>query len=225
MEKGGRIVEEVDSAHVAVSREIARERNQDKLRASRSNRHAKVLVGRTIGERREKLETKNERMAARKKDKQKYFIRVISASVGFLILLIILIALISFFLSQGTEPPSAPIVPEPVITAEPTIEIIDASTSSVSKNITSRMKNYIGLMELDFQSYGYRAIKATLPVGSIREVDFTLDGYNGYIKTSIDRGAGVTAEDADRMLRYLAEQGIGEFEYIDVRIDGRAFWK
>ena len=66
---------------------------------------------------------------------------------------------------------------------------------------------------------------AIIPSGSIREIDFYLDGYSGYIKTIIDRGAGVSVEDADRMIRYLSEIGVGEFTYIDVRIEGKAYWK
>ena len=185
-----------------------------------------VLVGRTIGEKREKLETKNERAAARKKDKRKYLTRVISVSLGFVILIVILIVLATTFLYQKVEPLSIEEnVPESTLSAEPTIEIIDASTSAAADKITSRMRNYIGLIESDLKSYNYQPIKAIIPAGSIREVDLYLDGYTGYFKTTIDRDAGVTAEDIDRMLRYLAGQGITTFEYIDVRIDGRAFWK
>ena len=41
----------------------------------------------------------------------------------------------------------------------------------------------------------------------------------------IDRGTAVSVEDADRLLRYLAGQGITNFEYIDVRLPHKAFWK
>ena len=87
------------------------------------------------------------------------------------------------------------------------------------------MNNYIGLLETDLKSYNLKPIKAVIPQGSIRQVNIYLDGYTGYLKATIDRGAGVTAEDADRMLRYLAGQGIADFEYIDLRLDGRAYWK
>ena len=187
-------------------------------------RSSRVVVGRTIGEKREKLETKNERAAARKKDKQKYWLRVTMVSLGFVILIAILIVLAVVFFRQDSDQPV--VTPEPVITeAEPTIEIVDASASATGGKITSRMKSFIGLIELDLKSYGYQPIKAVLPAESIREVDIYLDGYNGYFKTTTDRDAAVTAEDIDRMLRYLTEQGITDFEYVDVRIDNRAFWK
>ena len=87
------------------------------------------------------------------------------------------------------------------------------------------MRSYIGQAEIDFKDLGYHPVKAVVPSGSIREVDFYLDGVNGRIKTTIDRGTGVTIEDADRMIRYLTSIGVGEFEYIDVRVDGKAYWK
>ena len=87
------------------------------------------------------------------------------------------------------------------------------------------MNNYLGLLELDLKSYGYQPAKAVIPQGSIRQVNIFLDGYTGYLKTTIDRSSGVTAEDADRILRYLQGQGIADFEYIDLRLDGRAYWK
>ena len=64
-----------------------------------------------------------------------------------------------------------------------------------------------------------------IPTGAIREVDFYLEGYDGFIKTTIDRDSAITVEDADRMIRYLADKEISVFEYIDVRVDKRAYWK
>ena len=43
---------------------------------------------------------------------------------------------------------------------------------------------------------------------------------------TIDRGTAVSVEDADRMLRYLKTIGqIENYTYIDVRIEGKAYWK
>ena len=107
---------------------------------------------------------------------------------------------------------------------KPTIEIIDEATVSGSR-ISERMKDYIGQAEVDFRAVGLVPIKAVVPVNSIREIDFYFDGKPGFVKTIIDRGTAVTAEDAKRMLNYLESQGITDFEYIDVRIDGKAYWK
>ena len=45
------------------------------------------------------------------------------------------------------------------------------------------------------------------------------------IMDTIDRDSAISVEDADRMLRYLSGEGISDFTYIDVRIDGKAYWK
>lgn len=187
-------------------------------------RGGKIVVGRTIGEKRERVETANERAAAREKDKRKYRTRVITVSIIFVALIAILVVLARIF---WPTPPEEPVIaePEPVLTAEPTIEIVDESANSTGGKITSRMNNYIGLLETDLKSYGITPTRAVIPQGSIRQVNIYLDGYTGYLKATIDRGAGVTAEDADRMLRYLQGQGITDFEYIDLRLDDRAYWK
>ena len=182
-----------------------------------------IMSGRTIGEAREHLETANERAEARTKDKRKRAARIIMVSGLFLTLVIVLGLLIHNFISQEREEAA----PEPtvVITKDytPTIEITDESGSR--EGITNRMKEYVGMVESDFQDLGYKAVKAVLPTGSIREIDLYLDGHPGFIKMLIDRDAAISVEDADRMIRYLAGQGITEYTYIDVRIDGRAYWK
>ena len=87
------------------------------------------------------------------------------------------------------------------------------------------MNTYIARAEKDFRDLGYTPTKAIIPSGSIREVDLRLDGYTGFIMMTIDRGSAVSAEDADRMIRYLSGMGVSDFSYIDVRIDGKAYWK
>jgi len=183
-----------------------------------------VRVGRTIGEAREKLETASERTAAHKKNERNRRIRLISTIVGFVLVIGIIILAIGFFIN-GREPEGySP--GEIEVPFAPTIEVIDEDSSAAAGGgITGRMKEYIGQAEADFRELGYTPVKAVIPTGAIREVDFYLDGYNGFIKLIIDRETGVSVEDADRMIRYLAGQGIGDFTYIDVRIDGKAYWK
>ena len=182
-----------------------------------------VVVGRTIGERREKLETKNERIAARKKDKKKKATRVILTVIGFIILIVVLIVLYFAFLRP--DEPILPNTPTAEVVTEATIPIVDEGTGGSSDMITARMKTFVAEVEQDLKSYGYHPTKAVVPSGAIREVDFYLEEYPGFVKTVIDRGSGVTAEGIDRIIRYLVEQGNTEFEYIDVRIDGKAYWK
>lgn len=205
------------------------DKEQPKLVNRHEHKKAVFVAGRTIGEKRERLETKRERAAAREKDKRKKRIHFIVVTAGFIVLIAILVVLIVYFLRQEVttlepEPAVQPVVEQPS-SSEPTIEIIDDSNPSGEGKISSRMKTYIGYLESDVRAYGYKPIKAVIPVGSIREVDLYIEGCSGYFKTTIDRDAAVTAEDIDRMLRYFAGQGIAEFEYVDVRVDGRAFWK
>ena len=178
--------------------------------------------GRTIGERREHLETASERVAFHKKIKFWQRTRLIFTSLAFLVViaLAIYICVLIFHHDDVILQPTSSVV----IPYSPTIEVIDEDTTAGGR-ITSRMKEYIGQAEADFRDLGYTPTKAVIPVGSIREVDFYLDGYTGFIKMIIDRGTGVSVEDADRMIRYLSSQGISDFQYIDVRIDRQAYWK
>ena len=192
-----------------------------KLVRRRENRKATFQLGRTIGAKREKLETANERAAARKKDKRKNSLRIIMTIIGFAAFAVILVVLFKNFTNSSDQ---APAQPDEVIDYTPTIEIIDEAAATGSQ-LTSRMLKYIGRAEKDFRDLGYTPVKAVFPSTAIREVDFYLDDYPGFIKLTIDRDSAVSVEDADRMLRYLADKGITEFTYIDVRIDGKAYWK
>lgn len=199
------------------------ENQQPKLAKRRLNKNSRIKSGRTIGERRERPETSNERQEARKKVKKRQTFRVGFTVVLFTIVAIAAIILVVIFLKNRAtnEAETAPTVV--VKTYKPTIEIIDENAAA--SGITTRMSEYIGQLENDLKDLSLTPVKAVIPAGSIREVDIYLDGHTGFIKTTIDRGTGVTAEDTERMLRYLREQGIGEFQYIDVRIDGKAYWK
>lgn len=197
--------------------------NQPKLARRSLNRKSTIKSGRTIAEKREHLETASERAAVHKKAKLKKRVRLIIATVAF-VLAIVLVAWLFAFIANGQREGQAFLSSTVTVPYTPTIEIIDEDSKDAS-SITARMKEFIGQIEADLREFGLTPTKAVIPSGAIREVDIYLDGYNGYIKTIIDRGAGVTAEDTDRMLRYLSENGITDFQYIDVRIDGKAYWK
>lgn len=194
---------------------------EPKLVRRRANRHSAIKAGRTIGERREKLETSNERMLARKKDKRKKRFRVLSVSISFLAIAgILAILYFNFFGTKNSQVADAPSGDYSL-----TIEIIDEDPSAAREGISSRMRSYIGQAEADFRALGYTPTKVIVPASSIREVDFYLEGQNGFIKMTIDRDTAVSAEDADRMLRYLSGIGVSDFQYIDVRLAGKAYWK
>ncbi len=193
-----------------------------KLARRKENRRSTIKSGRTIGEKREKLETASERASAHKKIKRQQTVRIALVVASFVIVGVGLFYLGTFFLGDKTESPTHTSV---VIPYSPTIPIEDQDAGQDGAHITSRMKEFIGQLESDLRELGYRPIKAVIPTGAIREVDFYLDGVPGFLKTTIDRGTGVTAEDADRVIRYLKGEGITSYEYIDIRIEGRAYWK
>ena len=198
------------------------ENPEPKLARRRLNKHSKIKSGRTIASAREHLETKNERMEARKKVKKRQTFRIGFTVALFVIVSGVVVFLVVLFLKNRAENEIETTPTTVVKTYKPTIEILNENTNS---GITTRMSEYIGQLEADLRDQGITPVKAVVPATTVREVDFYIDGYNGFIKTTIDRGSGVTAEDTERMLRYLKEQGISDFTYIDVRIDGKAYWK
>jgi hypothetical protein len=198
------------------------ENPEPKLARRRLNKHSKIKSGRTIASAREHLETKNERMEARKKVKKRQTFRIGFTVALFVIVSGVVVFLVVLFLKNRAENEIETTPTAVVKTYKPTIEILNENTNS---GITTRMSEYIGQLEADLRDQGITPVKAVVPATTVREVDFYIDGYNGFIKTTIDRGSGVTAEDTERMLRYLKEQGISDFTYIDVRIDGKAYWK
>lgn len=192
-----------------------------KLVRRRENKKSTFKLGRTIGAKREKLETANERAASRKKDKQKNFVRLVSTICIFAVLTVILGSLLSAFFDREAENADELFFGEDN-NIDPTTEIIDEENAN---EITARMKLFIARVEKEFKMLGFETKQAVVPKGGIREVDFYLEGAPGFIKTTIDRNPAITAEDAERMIRYLSEKGITEYTYIDVRIEGKAFWK
>lgn len=198
------------------------ENEPPKLARRGMNKKSTLRSGRTIGEQRERLETASERTAKHKKREKKQKARLILTVLGFLGVVALAIFL-TIPLFDGREEPTY--TPTVVVPYAPTIEVIDEDLMTTGGEITSRMKEYIGQAESDFRELGYTPVKAVIPSGAIREVDFYLDGYTGFIKLVIDRGTGVSVEDADRMIRYLESIGVTDFAYIDVRIEGKAYWK
>ena len=195
---------------------------EPKLARRRENRKSSIKIGRTIAEKRERLETKSERAAAHKKNKFKKNLRIVLTVIGFITLAAALVGLYFSFRKTETELEELSRTDQ---VSKPTIEIIDEAATSTGSSLTNRMLEFINQVSSDLRTYGIIPTKAVVPSSSIREVDFYIDGYNGFLKTTVDRGAGVTTEDADRMLRYLKEQGISDFTYIDLRLSGKAYWK
>ena len=200
------------------------ENNPPKLARRKENRRSSLKSGRTIPGRREQLEKASERTAAHEKIRKKQTFRLVVTILGILLVFASIIGFGVILSKRESQEDQVSDSPSTTVTYKPTIEIIDEDAISGSM-VTSRMKDYIGQAEVDFRALGLVPVKAVIPAGAVREIDFYLDGKTGFVKTTIDRGTGVSTEDAKRMLDYLESQGITDFEYVDVRLEGKAYWK
>lgn len=175
-----------------------------------------VKRGQTIVAERERAESDSERMLARKQLRRKRMRSVVSAC-----LMLAILGLLTYLGARelvGLEQRSEDgLVEEKKVTAE----IVDESGRG---QISARMKEYIIQIEEDFRALGYTVTRVTLPAATSRELYVDLAGETAYFKVSMDRGAAVTAEDAVRMMNYLREKDLHP-EYVDVRIDGKAYYK
>lgn len=168
--------------------------------------------GRTIVAEREQLESASERMHAREKLRRKKQLSVVAVV---LILVIVVIVGIVAWKTWVTIEPVAVVTTEKI---EPKAEIIDEAKVGVP----TRVREYAAYLEQDLNDLGYTVIRVVLPQDKRRELYVDLDGHKGYFKVNIDRGSGETAEDIDRMIKYLGDK---EVEYVDVKVEGKAFYK
>lgn len=171
--------------------------------------------GRTIVAERERLETASERMQNREKMRRK---RILSVCAVILAIIIVVIVAILIWQILNKHDIRDEANRESDITL--TVEVIDETGVGLS----NKTKEYIAFLEEDFEDLGYKIKKIVLPQDKSRELLVYLEEKEGYIKINVDRGSAVSAEDADRMMRYLEKQGSG-FEYIDVRIEEKGYYK
>lgn len=172
--------------------------------------------GQTIVAEREKVETASERMHARQKTKHK---RTFAIIVVLLILAALVIAAIiawrKLIPNEPTKIEATPVTPQAMIVDE---------ASGNNSNITTRLKEYVANLETDLKDSGYKVARVTLPAGKSREIYVDVEGRPYYFKVNTDRGAGVTAEDISRMIKYLDGKDIKPSKYVDVRVEGKAFY-
>lgn len=109
----------------------------------------------------------------------------------------------------------------------PSVEVIDNSGIQAHGNqilVSNRFLSFIGTLVGRMHQLGYGVAQVTLPLNSLRQVEVSLAEIAYPIKFSVDRPVGEQAEDADRSIRYLQENGSSP-EYLDVRVSGKAFYK
>ena len=173
-----------------------------------------VKLGRTIVAERERAESDSERMMARKKAHRKQ-----RTSVVVVLLMGVILGLILYIgvneLNERREEE------DEVVEVEIKAQVIDEDNRG---RISTRTKVYVAQLEKDLADLGYTVTKVTLPTGTSRELYVDLEGKTGYFKVNLDRETAVTAEDMDRMVRYLEKNGV-EPEYVDVRLEEKAYYK
>jgi hypothetical protein len=109
----------------------------------------------------------------------------------------------------------------------PEIQIVDKSFADNRGRdaviASKRLLNFIGQAAAAAAEQNLAVEEVEIPATSTRQIYLRIDG-GYYIKMTIDRGAGLQAEDAKRTLDYLAERK-NSLEYIDVRVSQKAFYK
>lgn len=176
-------------------------------------------VGQTMaGDARKTLEAKRKRARDQKKRQFKYA-SVISAFC--LIGVIVVVFAINFTLKQKAEREARELELAQMSAPEPTVPIIDENAGD---NISLRVKEFVVNLEADLASKQIRINRVVLPAQKAREIRVFIEERNEYYKMNLDRGSAVQAEDLARMKHYLEEKGI-EPGYVDLRVEGRAYYK
>lgn len=182
----------------------------------RKSKMKQMRLGQTIVAERERAESESERMLARKKAHRRQTTSVLVVS------LMMLIVGLAFYLGMKE------------FAFTPEIDTTDAAKNYQIKaevvdedrrgQISGRMRTYIVNLEQDLQEKSLTITKITLPTGMSRALYVDIEGQEAYYKVNIDRDAATTAEDIERMTRYLEEKNLRP-AYVDVRIEGKAYYK
>lgn len=175
-------------------------------------------VGRTIAEEREKLESSSERIAAREKAKNRQTISILTFVLGLMVIGVLAVIGVRSLMEEDDGTGESNSSSENLTISA---EVVDESGAG----ITNRTKEFIAQVEKDLADLGYKVTRVAVPAGKRREIDVYVDGVQYYIKMNVDRGAGVSAEDTDRMIRYIASLPGIVPGYVDVRVEGKAYYK
>lgn len=174
----------------------------------------RMKLGQTIVAERERVESESERMRMRKTQRRKRW----TAIVAGILMVLILGVLLWMGVQQLLEPKTFETEDAGY---QIQAEIVDEDNTG---RISERVRLYIEQLEQDMADLGYKVTRVTLPTGTSRELYVDLEGVEWYFKVTVDRDAGVTAEDMERMIRYLQERELTP-GYVDVRVEGKAFYK
>lgn len=194
------------------SREVGKRGSR---RRERRGELPQMKLGQTIVAERERVESDSERMRARKTQRRKRGAAVVTGTL----MVVILGVLLWLGARQLLDHPQD--LAEVAETYEIQAEIVDEDNTG---RISERVRGHIGQLEQDLADLGYKVTRVTLPTGTSRELYVDLEGVEWFFKVTTDRDAAMTAEDMERMVRYLRERELKP-AYVDVRVEGKAFYK
>jgi len=141
-------------------------------------------------------------------------------SVFALAAVVVLIVIMNIVVKEQAKREAERLAAE-AVKMEPTVPIIDENAGN---NVSSRVKDFVVDLESDVASSSLRVDRVILPANKARELRIYLSGRTEFYKMSIDRGSAVQAEDMERMVKYLDDNGISP-EYVDLRVEGKAYYK
>lgn len=181
---------------------------------NRSAELPRMKLGQTIVAERERVQSESERMQMRKVQRRKRWTAVLAG--------VLMVAILGVLLLMGVRQLMTPPVEEAAETEyQIQAEIVDEDNTG---RISERVRSYIEQLEQDVADLGYKVTRVTLPTGTSRDLYVDLEGVEWFFKVTVDRDAAVTAEDMERMVRYLRERDLKP-GYVDVRVEGKAFYK
>lgn len=102
---------------------------------------------------------------------------------------------------------------------------VDDGGAGVSVAASGSTVRYIGRLIALLKDNGTGVVtRAVLPAGTIRELDVYLKGRAYRVKVQLDRDVAGQAQDVKAALAYIDAHG-GAGEYVDVRVEGKAYYK
>lgn len=111
--------------------------------------------------------------------------------------------------------------------ADPGLAIVDksgVSTSGATSVASRRFLGFVGLSVGLAKDAGLEVKEIIIPSLTTRQVELKLAGVKPYFKLSVDRSVGEQMEDIARINKYLQDKGMKP-EYVDVRVDGKAYYR
>lgn len=180
------------------------------------NKKTQLHRGQTIAAERELAESESERLRERKRLHRRRTRSILMAA-----LVLSILGLLAYTTGKNVAQQYGSGAKSSTPEYEIKAEIVDEDNRG---KVSARVSNYIAELEQDLADLNYRVDRVTLPTGMSRELYIDINGEETYFKVNIDRGTAVTAEDIDRVIKYLQEHDLHP-SYADVRVEGRAYYQ